>query len=246
MAEPKELVDRLERGAGLPPSGNEERFAGYGVMGVPFTSGDVLAMRRFQATSFGRAYTSVWHRDPQGRWTFYLDAPPQVACPRYFGSAISETVVTEIGLDWSGPGALTISIEGHPDLDWRVSMTETPAIRLMNAVGGVLPDALWRKAAVLRLMGKAASLVLRAGRLGLTGRVPNHQKFMANPMIIWAVRSSAARFGDQDLGRVAPLPVQTKLGDFWIPQRGLFAIGRAFFEPLDPARHALATTATSA
>src|SRR4051812_21667929 len=110
MAEPKELVDRLERGAGPPLSGNEERFAGYSVMGVPFTSGDVLVMRRFQATSFGRAYTSVWHRDPQGRWTFYLDAPPQVACPRYFGSAISETVVTEIGLDWSGPGALTISI----------------------------------------------------------------------------------------------------------------------------------------
>jgi len=58
MAEPKELVNRLERGAGLP-SGNEERFAGDGVMGVPFTAGDVLAMRRFQATSFGRAYTSV-------------------------------------------------------------------------------------------------------------------------------------------------------------------------------------------
>jgi hypothetical protein len=54
MAEPKELVDRLEQGAAQLPSGNEERFAGYGVMGVPFTSGDLLAMRRFPASSLGR------------------------------------------------------------------------------------------------------------------------------------------------------------------------------------------------
>src|SRR3712207_8448539 len=76
MAAPKELVDRLEQGAELP-SGDEERFAGYGVMGVPFTSGDLLAMRRFPASSLGRGYTSVWHRDPRGRWAFYSDVPPQ-------------------------------------------------------------------------------------------------------------------------------------------------------------------------
>ncbi len=93
-------------------------------------------------------------------------------------------------------------------------------------------------------MGKAASLVLRAGRLGLSGQAPNRQRFIANPMLIWAIQSSTARMGDQDLGEVSPLPVQTRLGDFWLPQRGIFAIGRAFFEPLDPARHAL-TTATS-
>ena len=86
--------------------------------------------------------------------------------------------------------------------------------------------------------------MLRAGRLGLTGQVPNHQRFVANPMLIWAIGSSTARMGNQDLGSVGPLPVQARLGDFWIPQRGIFAIGRAFFEPLDPERHAL-TTATS-
>lgn len=43
----------------LPP-GDEERFAGYGVMGLPFASGHVLAMRRFPSSSIGPAYTSVW------------------------------------------------------------------------------------------------------------------------------------------------------------------------------------------
>lgn len=243
MAEPKKLVDRLEQSAVLP-SGNEERFAGYGVMGVPFSSGDILAMRRFPASSLGQGYTSVWHRDPQGRWTFYTDVPPQLACPRYFGSAIDEAVVREIEITWTSHRDFTISIQEDPGLDWHLSLAETPATRLINAVGGVLPDALWRKEAVLKLMGKAAGLILRAGRLRLTGQVPNHQWYRVGPMLIWAVQSSTARMGDQDLGSVNPLPVQTRLGDFWIPQRGIFAIGHAFFEPLDPGRHAL-TTATS-
>jgi len=243
MAEPKELVDRLEQGAKLP-SGNEERFAGYGVMGVPFTSGDLLAMRRFPASSLGESYTSVWHRNPQGRWTFYTDVAPQLACPRYFGSALDAAVVREIEITWTSPRDFTVSIEEDPGLDWHLSLAQTPATRLINVVGGVLPDALWRKEAVLKAMGKAAGLVLRAGRLGLTGQAPNHQRFIATPMPIWAIQSSRARMANQDLGSVSPLAVQTRLGDFWIPQRGIFAIGRALFEPLDPARHAL-TTATS-
>jgi hypothetical protein len=243
MAEPKELVDRLEQGAELP-SGSEERFAGYGVMGVPFASGDLLAMRRFPASSLGQDYTSVWHCDPQGRWTFYSDVPPQLACSRYFGSAVSEAVVRKIEITWSGPRDFTVLIEEDPGLEWHLSLTKTLATNLINAVGSVLPDALWHKAAVLKPMEKAASLMLGTGRLGLTGRAPNHQRFIANPLLIWAIQSSTARMGNQDLGSVEPLPVQTRLGDFWIPQRGVFAIGRAFFEPLDPARHAL-TTATS-
>jgi hypothetical protein len=40
-----------------------------------------------------------------------------------------------------------------------------------------------------------------------------------------------------EIGDLGPLPVQEHLGDFWIPQRGLFVVGRAFFEPLDSTRH---------
>jgi hypothetical protein len=235
-------VYKLEQGAELP-SGCAERFAGYGIMGVPFASGHVLAMRRFTAASIGPDYTSVWHRDPQGRWTFFVDVAPEMACPRYFGTAISELVVTKIEITWSSPRELTISIGESPRLAWHLSLQETAATRTMNTVGGVLPDALWRKEVVLGPMGKAASLMLRAGRLRLTGQAPNRQRFLANPMRIWAVKSSEATIGRQDLGDVRPLPEQTRLGDFWIPQRGIFAIGRAFFEPLDPALHSLSVSA---
>ena len=188
----------------------------------------------------------MWHRNPQGRWTFYTDVAPQLACPRYFGSALDEAVVREIEITWTSPRDFTVSIEEDPGLDWHLSLAPTPATRLINVVGGVLPDALWRKEAVLKAMAKAAGLVLRAGRLGLTGQVPNHQRFIANPILIWAIQSSTARVGNQHLGSVRPLPVQTSLGDFWIPQRGIFAIGSSFFEPLDPARHALPMVTSSA
>ena len=53
------------------PSGDDERVVGFGVMGLPFASGHYLAFRDFPATSFSPAYLSVWHRNPEGVWTFY-------------------------------------------------------------------------------------------------------------------------------------------------------------------------------
>lgn len=244
MAEPRELVERLEQRRELP-DGSSERFGGYGIMGVPLASGHVLAMRRFTASSLGEAYTSVWHRDPVGSWTFYTDVPPKLACPRYFGSVLSSAEVREIGITWSGPRDLTISIEDAPCLVWHVSLSPTAATRVMNAMAGALPEVLWRKEAVLKPMGIVAGILLRAGRVSLMGKVPNHQRFIVNPTLIWAVQSNTARMGDRVLGSVGPLPVQAKLGDFWIPQRAIFAFGRAFFEPFDPALHAVATGASS-
>jgi hypothetical protein len=69
MREPAAIVQDLERHSDLPP-GSEERFFGYGVMGLPFRSGHVLGLRRFPASSIGPGYRSVWHRDPNGGWTF--------------------------------------------------------------------------------------------------------------------------------------------------------------------------------
>ncbi|HZA24439.1 MAG TPA: hypothetical protein VFA32_17870, partial [Dehalococcoidia bacterium] len=89
MLEPRDLVNRLEQAPEVP-AGGEERFAGYGVMGLTFTSGHILGLRRFPASSLGPGYTSVWHRNPEGRWNIYQNVPPEQACPRYFGNAVAE------------------------------------------------------------------------------------------------------------------------------------------------------------
>jgi hypothetical protein len=74
-AEPRAQIKDLEESASLP-AGVQERFNGYGVMGLPLTSGHILALRPFPASSVGPAYTSLWHRAPQGTWTFYADVSP--------------------------------------------------------------------------------------------------------------------------------------------------------------------------
>ena len=63
----------------------------------------------------------------------------------------------------------------------------------------------------------------------MRGRAPNGQRFVANPLALWVASASKASVGDTDLGAMGPAPRQAQLGDFALPQRGMFAIGRAFF-----------------
>jgi hypothetical protein len=65
------------------PTGDDERVIGFGVMGLPFASGHYLAYRDFPATTFSPAYKSVWHRDPDGVWTFYATTRGPQSCSRF-------------------------------------------------------------------------------------------------------------------------------------------------------------------
>src|SRR5205823_3739577 len=99
---PREIVQQIETNPALP-AGSGDRFAGYAVIGLPFRSEHVLALRRFPASSVGPGYTSVWHRDPRGVWTFYSTVNPDLGCSRYFGGEIMHNVVAPIGIEWTGP-----------------------------------------------------------------------------------------------------------------------------------------------
>lgn len=231
---PREAAAYVERHAQLP-AGPGERFYGYGLMGLPFESGHYLALRRWPANSLGRAYRSVWHRDPAGSWVFYGDTPPEVSCPRYFGSAVSETHLADIGIEWHGPNELTVTVAGV--LQWDLTLRGTSATRALTSTGRMMPAKLWRSAVVLRGLGRIAGLTLQGGRIRLTGHAPNGQWFLNNPRLIWVVASSHATVNGIDLGRPGPLAEQARLGDFWLPQRGIFAVGEAYCEQFDAARH---------
>jgi hypothetical protein len=210
------------------PDGEGERFAVYAVLGVPFASGHVLAMRRVPASPFGHAYTSVWLRDPGGSWVIVSERPPDEACPRYFGQALTEAQVAPIALRWSGSRRLELSVPSV-GLEWTLELGATWATRLLNRVAASVPAWLERRAWFLRAMGGLAGRLLGTGRLGLAGRAPNGQRFLAVPERVWMVERSAARLAGRDLGAMQALPAQVRLADFWIPQRGLFAMGEAAF-----------------
>ncbi len=223
MREPAEIVEALEREPELPP-GSEERFSGYGVMGLPFRSGHVLGLRRFPASPVGPGYRSVWHRDPAGRWTFYQDQPAELACTRYFGSAVDDVREGPVEIDWTGPRAFRVRA-GDGELDWSVEIGSTPVTRVFNRVAAALPAGAWRSPAVLALMSRVAGTALRAGRVRLTGMAPNGQRFTANPRIVWIATAGTATVGGADLGALGPAPEQARLRDFAMPQRGMFVVG---------------------
>lgn len=87
-----------------------------------------------------------------------------------------------------------------------------------------------------------SGMAIRTATGTSTGRVPNGQRFIANPLLIWTVPSANAVIDGRNFDAVAPLQEHPKLGDFWIPR--LFAIGRSFFDAFDPDIHSAATTRT--
>jgi len=229
----REVAQATEARPG-PLPGGDERLAGYGVMGLPFASGHYLALRRFPANPFGAPYTSVWHRDPGGSWTFFNSAAPEASCPRFFGAAVDTVVRTPITLDW--PTSSRLEVTAGP-LRWSMELSTTPATAAMTAMSRWMPPSAWESSAVLAAMSRFVRPVLSAGRIRLTGSVPNGQWFRAAPRVLFAVADSTASLDGVDLGPLGPLPRQTRLGDFWLPQRGLFMVGGTVLEAFDPARH---------
>lgn len=218
------------------PTGIDERFVGYGVMGLPFVNGHYLALRHFPAATFAPAYKSVWHRSPDGIWTFYATTPGAQSCARYFSSATPQDAVQcDITVDWVTPWSLFVGIPGL--LEWQLDIRSTLRTRLMSAVGGRLPTGTWTNRGALAVLSRAAGVTLGAGQVRLAGTAPNGQRFMIAPWQMWAVSNSRAVLQSQDLGPVGALPNQAKLASFRPPQRGLFVVGSGHFETFDADRH---------
>ena len=157
-----------------------------------------------------------------------------VAVLTALASALPGALISLIFL-WTGDYTLEITI---PDvLSWTVELQDTASTRLLTAVATRLPDAIWTRTGALGAIGRVAGTVLGAGQVRLAGTMPNGQHFRIAPRRMWAVRASRAHLRGQDLGTVAPLPDQARLGDFRAPQRGLAVVAHGRFDAFDPTRH---------
>lgn len=245
MPSARELAAIAEHHDDLVP-GATERFAGYALMSLPFSSGHVLGLRRFPVTSVGPGYTSVWLRRPSGSWSIYPSIDPSLACPRYFGGALESTSVHHVRVEWTGDMSFTVSIGDDIDLRWDVDLAETGMTRMMSGMAGAMPAGFWQSSLFLSALGAVAGPSLRAGHLMMTGPTPNRQLMKAKVKHMWVVERSAASIGGTTLGTVEPLAEQARIGRVWMPQRGIFMIGGADFDPQDAAEHPPTTKATAA
>ncbi len=215
------------------PLAGFEHVRGYGVFGMPFSSGHVLALRVFPQNDFA-PYTSLWHRTPEGAWSIYVHgAPPELACPRYFGPATQHSQAARIDLKWTGPMELKVEMDS-PRLSWDIALTEPPLLRLMNAVSARIPEAIWRFRLMSRLMEWMAQAVLRIGRPTMAGRMPNGQLGILMPQRMYFVRATRAVLNGLDLGEPVTVGQSPQIGEVRLPARPTFAIGRGYFQKPGP------------
>jgi hypothetical protein len=227
-AHPRDLALAME-GRRVVPEGSGERFAGYGIPGLPFASGHVLAFRRMTASGLGVPYTTVWHRDPGGAWTIFGDVEPERACPRYFGSALQRIIPEGVELSWEGPLDASLRVP-EVRLQWGIRLARDASTVGLSAAARLLPRSLWERERVAEALGRFGGRILGLGKLSLGGRVPNGHRFWMAPRGLWRVAASAAVLDGEDLGVLGPLPKQVRMADFWIPNRGILAFGEASFE----------------
>ena len=137
MKTPAQCAQAVEDRPVLPP-GDGERVSGYGVMGLPFASGHALGLRRWTASSVGDRFTSIWHRDPSGRWTFYESTASEVACTRYFGADVERVQEGPIDLAWEASNRVRVRTADGA-VDWHIAIGANTATRMMSAMGSIVP-----------------------------------------------------------------------------------------------------------
>lgn len=229
------LADRtaaIDARRGDAPWPDHEYVRGWGVFGMPFDSGHVLALRVFPEGSFG-PNRAVWHRDPAGAWSILYDAPSaDVACPRYFGPACTTVTPATIVLTWTGPRTLRVELD-EPRLTWTMTARLSPVLAILNPLMAAMPLASWRLPALVRARERAASAI-GLGEIALQGTMPSGHHGLLMPERMYLVDDASAVVDGTDLGRPVRAADNPTIGGVALPARGVIAIGRAMWPVLDP------------
>jgi hypothetical protein len=227
MSSPATLTMAIEPDMGDAPWPGHEYVRGWGVFGLPFDSGHVLALRVFPQSSVG-PYRTLWHRDPEGRWSIYADAQDvEHACPRYYGPACEYVGAARIDLDWTGPRTLHVTMD-EPALDWTVTAVRSPVMGLLNPLSAAMPLSSWRPPALVRARERLAQ-ALGMGRLQMSGVMPSGHSGLLMPQRMYLVNESSVVLGGVDLGGPTRLRENPTIGGVPLPARGVLAIGQAMW-----------------
>ena len=225
-------LSTMSEATGDAPWPGHEYARGWGVFSLPFDSGHLLAFRVVPQNSFA-PYRTVWHRDPDGRWSIFVDAPEVgIACPRYFGAACKYTGSAHVDVSWTGPHSLRVRLD-EPALDWTLSLHSSPALAVVNAVSAVMPLSTWRPATLRRVRERVAR-ALGMGQLRLSGGMPSGHVGTVMPQRMYYVDHAQATLDGVDLGRPCRLDQNPMIGDLPLPSRGVMVVGQAMWPIRDP------------
>ena len=232
MLDLAEQLQDLPGRRGAPPWPDKEYVKGWGVFGLPFDSGHVLALRVFPENDFA-PYKTVWHQDPAGRWSIYVDGPRlDTACPRYYGAACTNIAHADIEVEWTGPTSMRIIMDA-PHLDWTLTATEPFRLRALNRAGSRFPLWTWRSAPLVRARELLAQRALGMGEIRMSGTMPSGHVGVLMPERMYFIVESTALLDGIDLGQPARRSPNPRIGDVALPARGVLAVGGAAWDILD-------------
>lgn len=231
MLSPASLTTAIDPATGEAPWPGHEYVRGWGVFGLPFGSGHVLALRVFPQGSFG-PYRTVWHRDPEGRWAIYADAAHvEHACPRYYGAACERVAAARIGVEWTAPRTLQVTMD-DPALDWTVTVARSALMGVLNPLSAAMPLSSWRPHSLVRARERLAG-ALGMGHLQMSGVMPSGHAGVLMPQRMYLVDRSTALLDGEDLGSPVRLEENPTIGGVPLPARGVLAIGQAMWRIRD-------------
>jgi hypothetical protein len=214
----------LPAATGNPHWPGLEYVRGWGVFALPFASGHVLALRVFPDNSFS-PYRSVWHRDPEGHWSIYVDgASVDTACPRYFGPACDRVAHASIDVEWTGPASLRVTMD-EPSLEWTLTAEQTPLMRVLNPMSSHLPLWTWRSPRLVRARELLARRLLHLGDIRMSGPMPSGHEGLLMPQRMYVVNESLALLEGTELGSPAQHRPNPQIGGVALPARGIVAVG---------------------
>jgi hypothetical protein len=229
---------------GSPPWSGHEYVRGWGVMSLPFDSGHVLALRVFPENDFS-PYRTVWHRDPEGDWSIYVDGSRlDTACPRYYGPACAHVEHARIGIEWLGPTSLRVTMD-RPHLEWTLTATQTPLLRVLNAASPRLPKWTWRFTPLIGAREFLARRVLDLGDIRLSGTMPSGHVGILMPERMYLINETTAVLDGENFGQAAHVSSSPRIGQLPLPARGVLAIGGAAWAILDNDEYQRTLTETA-
>ncbi len=201
-----------------------EQLTGWAIMGITFSSGEVLGLRDFPYSDLA-PYRSIWHRDPVGTWRVYVDGPSlEVGCPRWWGPALESARMAGIDVAWTGPNELRARM-AEPALDWTVRLSERPMERIMNLASVPMPTWSWRPRALRAPREWLARWILGMGRISIDGTAPAGMDVVMMPERFYGITGSRASLAGHDLGEATIAATEPTVGAFRFPVRGVLAIG---------------------
>jgi hypothetical protein len=207
-------------------AGRADSFRGYGLFGQAFASGDLLAFRRYDWSSIGPPFTTVWHRRPNGRWTCHTNVEPDRSCARYFG--LPEDTVRRDGIDivWRGSHELSIHVHAAR-LRLALRLAASPDVRLVSVLAGLVPEPIWRLERHARWIGRALGHALGAGPIQFVGSTPSGHRLLVKPRELWRVAAAVAVLDGRELGESVPVEDGAHVLGLPVPRTGLLFRGMA-------------------